>query len=100
MITVVGANPELPGWDPFEDPADAPLPQDLPEDHPDFEDDPLREHGWVSGEAMIEIICLELNLQRSEPSCPRCGTWVFTYGRLQFCSHGCPENLLVREASG
>lgn len=99
MIGRVGAYPELPGWDPFEDPTDAPPPEDL-EPHPDFSDDPLRLEGWVSGEAVIEMIFLELCMMRAEPSCPRCGAWVFTYGRLQFCSHGCPENLFVREASG
>lgn len=54
---------------------------------------------WVTGEQLAEILSLELAFERCDPSCPRCGSWLFTYGVLQFCSHGCVENMTITKGS-
>jgi hypothetical protein len=51
--------------------------------------------GWITGETLSEILGLELQFCISDMCCPRCGSWRFTYGALQFCSYACPENLLI-----
>jgi len=54
---------------------------------------------WITGEQLAEILALDLAFERCEPSCPRCGSWLFTYGVLQFCSHGCAENMTSTKGS-
>ncbi|MCA1839192.1 MAG: hypothetical protein ABR507_12710 [Actinomycetota bacterium] len=51
--------------------------------------------GWITGQALSEILALELQVSFADLCCPRCGSWRFTYGALQFCTYGCPENLLI-----
>lgn len=85
MIGRVG--PSDAAWDPREDPRD---PRDYP--FPDEDDE-----GWVSSEAIGEILTFELMTSVRDPECPRCAAAAFTYGRIRFCSRGCPENLLVVE---
>lgn len=72
--------------DPFEDhrEVDPPLYDPYPTDD-----------GWISGQALSEILHLELMLRPAGACCPRCGGWRFAYGPVEFCSHGCPENLLL-----
>lgn len=56
---------------------------------------PLDE-AWVTAEVLSEIYSLELAM-RDGPECPRCSSASFEYGRIRFCSRGCPENLLISE---
>jgi len=73
--------------DPFEDPLEVDPPSTL---------DPYSRHdGWISGAALSEILHLETMLHPKSSCCPRCGGWRFSYGPVEFCSHGCPENLLL-----
>lgn len=51
---------------------------------------------WVTNQILSEIYSLELALQDT-PECPRCSSATFEYGRIRFCSRGCPENLLIGE---
>lgn len=77
-------------------------PWDLPEDPADsFSEasDHQGESEWVSGRTLGEILCFDLKMLSGTASCPRCGKRLFAYGRLQFCSHDCPENLLQRGPS-
>lgn len=64
---------------------------------PFFDTDPdayPQDEGWVTGHALTTIIGLKLVASISGPNCPRCHRWMFTYADLQFCSHGCPENMI------
>lgn len=64
-------------------------------DNDSFEDARGVDDGWISGEALSEILHFESMLRPAGPCCPRCGGWRFAYGPVEFCSHGCPENLLL-----
>ncbi|HVE76237.1 MAG TPA: hypothetical protein VND22_05670 [Actinomycetota bacterium] len=63
------------------------------------EDDFPAEAGWITGTAMCEMFALQLLMAAGSPYCPRCESWMFTYGELHFCSHGCPENMRSTRAS-
>lgn len=76
--------------DPFEDPREVDPPP-TPDPYSPYSTD----DGWISGKALSEILYLESMLRRAVRCCPRCGGWRFAYGPVEFCSHGCPENLLL-----
>ena len=57
------------------------------------------DEGWVTGEALCELLALQLMIATGSAYCPRCEAWMFTYGELHFCSHGCPENMRATRAS-
>ena len=57
------------------------------------------DEGWITSEALGEVLMLEAMFIKEEIDCPRCGCTFHSYGILQLCSQGCPENMRAGRAS-